>query len=172
MNRLLQLCVLLLAIAGTTSYAQSPSKKFISKRSAESEVRKAFDAYYQAFNAGDVETVKRMSRDDYLQTDVYGNVQDKATWLAEYYLPLAERIKSGGLKLDTFKSSELQIRLYGNVAVIVGRTTLNNPVVSGQAQTRGLRFTQVWVKSHGQWQRGVYHNAFVPEPISAPASKE
>ena len=163
MNRLLQLCVFLLVIGCSISHAQSGNKKQLSKLSGESEVQKASDTYYRAFYSGDIETVKRMTRDDYLQTDVNGNVQDKERWLAEYYLPLAEKIKSGGLKLDFPKPTDLQIRRYGNVAVITGRTTLKSSAVSGVAQPRDLRFTQVWVKVAGQWQRGVYHNAFVPE---------
>jgi ketosteroid isomerase-like protein len=171
MKRILQLYVFLLAIGCAISQAQSPDKKQASTTSAESEVQQAIDKYYQAFYAGDVETVKRMTRDDYLQTDVYGNVQDKATWIAEYYIPLAERIKAGGLKLDAPKPSDLQMRRYGNVAVVIGRTTLKSSVVSGQAKPRDLRFTQVWVKSNGEWQRAVYHNAWVPEPSQNPAAK-
>jgi ketosteroid isomerase-like protein len=172
MNRLLQFCVFLLILGCAAPHAQSPNKKPAPDTVAEAEVQKASDTFYRAFYAGDVDTVKRMTRDDYLQTDVYGNVQDKTSWLAEYYRPLAERIKGGGLKLDNPKPSDFRMRLYGNVAVITGRTTLKSSVVSGQAQERDLRFTQVWVKTDGKWQRGVYHNAFVPEPSSNPSAKD
>lgn len=171
MKRLLPLNVFLLAISCVISQAQSPDKKQASTTSTEPELQQAIDKYYQAFYAGDVETVKRMTRDDYLQTDVYGNVQNKATWIAEYYMPLAERIKSGGLEMDAPKSSDLQVRRYGNVAVVIGRTTLKSSIVSGQAKPRDLRFTQVWVKTNGEWERAVYHNAFVPEPTQNPPSK-
>ena len=171
MNRLTQFFVFLLAIGCSILQAQSTDKKPALK-SAESEVQMASDIYYRAFYTGDVDTVKRMTRDDYLQTDVFGNVQDKSHWLAEYYLPLAERIRTGGLKLDIVKSTDVRIRRYRNVAVITGRTTLKNSAVSGEAQPRDIRFTQVWVKINGQWQRGVYHNAFVPEPNQDTQAKD
>jgi len=171
MNRLFQFCVFLLALSCVILQAQSPDNKKASSILGESEVQKASDAFYLAFYAGDVETVKRMTRDDYLQTDVNGNMQDKARWLAEYYMPLAQRIRTEGLKLEIPKSDEVQIRRYGNVAVITGRTTLRSSAVSGVARSRDLRFTQVWVKDDGNWQRGVYHNAFVPEPNSPPGTR-
>ena len=162
MNRITLFFVFLLAIGCAVSKAQPRDKKTAANRSGESEVQKASDIYYRAFYSGDVDTVKRMTRDDYLQTDVLGNVQDKSHWLAEYYLPLAHLIRTGGLKLEIVKSNDVRIRLYKNVAVITGRTTLKSSAVSGDAKPRDMRFTQVWVKFDGKWQRGVYHNAFVP----------
>jgi len=162
MNRITLFFVFLLATGCAISQAQSRYKKPAARRSAESEVQKASDIYYRAFYSGDVDTVKRMTRDDYLQTDVLGNVQDKSHWLAEYYLPLAQLIRNG-LKLDIAISNDVRIRRYKNVAVITGRTTVKSSAVSGDAKPRDMRFTQVWVKFDGKWQRGVYHNAFVPE---------
>ena len=162
MNRITLFFVFLLAIGCAVSQAQPRDKKTAANRSGESEVQKASDIYYRAFYSGDVDTVKRMTRDDYLQTDVLGNVQDKAQWLTEYYLPLAQLIRNG-LKLDIAISNDVRIRRYKNVAVITGRTTVKSSAVSGDAKPRDIRFTQVWVKFDGKWQRGVYHNAFVPE---------
>jgi len=81
MNRITLFFVFLLAIGCAVSKAQPRDKKTAANRSGESEVQKASDIYYRAFYSGDVDMVKRMTRDDYLQTDVLGNVQDKAQWL-------------------------------------------------------------------------------------------
>jgi ketosteroid isomerase-like protein len=170
MKRLTQLCVFLFAIGCSVAHGQSPDRTTSPKPSAESEVQEASDIYYRAFYSGDVDTVKRMTRDDYLQTDVFGNVQDKSHWLAEYYLPLAERVSSG-LKLDIVRSTDIRIRRYRNVAVITGRTTLKSSAVSGEVEPRDIRFTQVWVKEKGHWQRGVYHNAFIPKAAPEPKAK-
>ena len=160
--------VFLLSIGCSVSQAQSSDNKQASRKSAESEVLKAVDKFYDAFLAGDVETVKRMTAEDYLQTDVNGNIQDKSAWLAEYYLPIVERMKTGKWKWDVFERKDIQVRRYGNVAVLIGRTTFK---FSDDAKASEIRFTQVWVKRHGNWQRAVYHNAWLPEPSQNPPSK-
>ncbi len=156
MKRIILLFIFLLSINCSVSQAQSPNNKQASRTSAESEVLKAVEKFIDAFVAGDVETVKRMTAEDYLQTDVNGKVQDKSAWLAEYYLPLVERMKTGQLKWDVYERKDIQVRRYGNVAVLIGQTTFKT---SDAPKASELRFTQVWVKRHGNWQRAVYHNA-------------
>ena len=165
MKQILNVLSLMLTIGCVLSHGQSPAKP-----SDDAGLSKAVEKYYSAFYRGDVETVKRMTRDDYLQTDVNGYVQDKTTWLAEYYMPIAAKIK-GGLKLDEPPSSDVQIRRYGNVAVRIGRTALKSNVVSGRSSPVDLRFTQVWVKSNGEWQRAAFQNAWLTSP-APPSAKQ
>ena len=168
MKKILLLYVFLLLIGCSISQAQSPDKKQASRKSADAEVLKAVDKFYDAFLAGDVETVKRMTAEDYLQTDVIGKVQDKSAWLAEYYMPIVERMKAGQFKWDVFERKDIQVRRYGNVAVLIGRSTFKG---SDDAKAGELRFTQVWVKRDGDWQRAVFHNAWLPKPSQNSPSK-
>ncbi len=168
MKRILLLYVFLLSLGCSISQAQSPNNKQASRKSADTEVLKAVDKFYDAFLAGDVETVRRMTAEDYLQTDVNGKVQDKSAWLAEYYMPIVERMKARQFKWDVLERKDSQVRRYGNVAVLIGRTTLKG---SNAPKARELRFTQVWVKRNGDWQRAVFHNAWLPEPSQNPPSK-
>ncbi len=160
MNRKLLVCVFLLHLVGSVSLAQSSDRQS-SKISDEAEVRKAVDKFYEAFLAGDLETVKRMTAEDYLQTDVNGKVQNKSAWLDEYYLPIIAQMKTGQFKWDAFERKNIQLRRYGKVAVLIGRTAFKD---SGSGKTRELCFTQVWIKRDGEWQRAVFHNAWLPEP--------
>ena len=59
---------------------------------------------------GDVEAIASSMTDDYLQTDIYGNRQDKTAWLNEYFKPLAELIKTGKFHWDVYEQKELQFR--------------------------------------------------------------
>jgi len=166
MRRIILLFIFVLSINCFISQAQSPKKKQASKTSTDAEVLKAVDKFYDAFRAGDIETVKRMTADDYLQTDVNGKVQDKLAWLAEYYVPIVERMKAGKFRSEVFERSDIQVRRYGDVAVLIGITKLKSSDPTkppNAAKPRVLRFTQVWVKRHGQWQRAVFHNAWLPE---------
>ncbi len=160
MKRTIQLSLLLIAIVCPVSLAQSPNEKQTSTAASEVEVLQAVDRFYEAFLAGDIATVEHLTADDYIQTDVYGKVQDKAAWLAEYYKPIVAGMKTGEFKWELFERKIEQIRLYGNVAVLIGRTRL---ATKTSPKPRELRFTQVWVKRGGEWQRAVFHNAALPE---------
>ncbi len=168
MNRILLLYVFLLSIGCSISQAQSPSEKRVPGKPSDAEVLKAGDKFYDAFIAGDVETVKRMTAEEYLQTDVLGRVQDKSAWLAEYYMPIVERMKAGKFKWELFERKGIQVRRYGNVAVLIGLTRFKG---SDDAKTGELRFTQVWLKRKGGWQRVVLQNAWLPNPNQNASSR-
>ena len=137
----------------------------------EDELRAVMAERVKASLSGDTEAVSKFMADDYLQTDIFGHVQDKATWLKEYFIPLAELIKAGKFRWDRFDQSELQFRIYGDSAVVVGRfdgkgtgakwvpeqhTWVADPS-SSFAGT--LRFTHVYVKRNGKWLLAALHNA-------------
>lgn len=63
--------------------------------SAKAEVLAALAERDKAFVAGDETKVAEFMSEDYLQTDVAGNIQDKQAWLNEYYRPMAPLLKSG-----------------------------------------------------------------------------
>src|SRR5260370_35005788 len=61
----------------------------------EAELRAAMDERRKASVAGDTETIANSMADDYIQTDIAGYVQNKTSWLKEYFKPLAELIRTG-----------------------------------------------------------------------------
>ena len=160
MKRTIQLSFFLLIIVCSVSLAQSPNQRQTSTSPSEAEVLQAVDRFYEAFLAGDVATVEHLTAEDYVQTDVNGKVQDKAAWLAEYYKPIVAHMKTGEFKWELFERKIEQVRLYGNVPVLIGRTRLATKTSS---KPRELRFTQVWVKRNGEWQRAIFHNSLLPE---------
>src|SRR6516164_10452695 len=73
--------------------------------SAKAEVLAALAERDKAFVAGDETKVAQFMSEDYLQTDVSGNIQDKQAWLNEYYRPMAPLLKSGKTRWVTFDRS-------------------------------------------------------------------
>ena len=101
--------------------------------------------------------------DDYLQTDISGVVQDKQTWLKNYFIPLAELIKAGKFRWDVFDENDVEIRIHGDSAIVVGaldakgsgarfdieqHTWVADPNASFEAK---LRFTRVYIRRDGKW---------------------
>jgi hypothetical protein len=55
--------------------------------SAESEIQSVMAEARNASLEGDSAKIAALMTDDYLQTDISGHVQDKATWFKEYFNP-------------------------------------------------------------------------------------
>ena len=135
--------------------------------SAKAEVLAALAERDKAFVAGDETKVGQIMSEDYLQTDVSGNVQDKQAWLKEYFGPLAPLLRSGETRLTTFARSDIVVREFGDTVVVAGKLTYKfagvnpwNPKVTFQpGPPRILRFTQVWIRRGGTWKNAVVHNA-------------
>jgi ketosteroid isomerase-like protein len=92
--------------------------------SSPEEVLAALAERDKVFVAGDEDALAQLMADDYLQTDAVGHVQDKATWLKEYFEPIAAKIKSGEFQWQVFRKTDLQVRDFGNEAVVIGVQSL------------------------------------------------
>src|SRR5690348_17204060 len=92
--------------------------------SAEGELRAAMAECRKASVEGDAEKTANCLADEYLQTDISGYVQDKTTWLKEYFKPLAELIKAGKFRWEVYERKGEQVRIYGNCAVVIGALEL------------------------------------------------
>jgi len=127
---------------------------------------------------GDTEKIANSLADDYLQTDISGYVQDKTSWLNEYFKPLAELIRAGKFRWEVFEEKFIQIRAYGDAATVMGSLELKGAgarvdrdrhtwVVDAEAHPAlTLRFTRVYIKRDGKWLLAALHNA-VPLPPAA-----
>jgi uncharacterized protein DUF4440 len=136
---------------------------------AENELRAAMAERQKAMLAGDSNAVERLMAEEYLQTDIMGRVQDKSAWLAEYFRPLAALIKAGKFRWEMYDEKDVQMRMLGDTAVVVGSLTLKGtgarPVertweASPQSSVGGtLHFTRVWINRNGRWLLAAVHNA-------------
>lgn len=159
------LCGLVQSAAGQSSATAG------GQSSAKAEVLAALAERDKAFVAGDETKVAQFMSEDYLQTDVSGNVEDKQDWLNEYYRPLAPLLKSGKTQLPTFNRSEMVVRELGDTVVVAGKGTLKflgaNPWNSNATYSPGpplaYRFTHVWIERGGAWKLAVIHNAIPAE---------
>jgi ketosteroid isomerase-like protein len=161
-------CVMLAFIPSL--FAQNAQKPRM-PASAQSELRIAMDERHKAMLAGDGEIVERLTADEYVQTDVSGYVQDRSTWLNEYFRPLAMLIKAGRFRWDTYEENDVQIHMLGDTAVVTGSMALKGTgarpsghtwVESSDTTFAGiLRFTRVWVNRGSGWRLAALQNALM-----------
>jgi hypothetical protein len=119
---------------------------------------------------GDTEMIASSIAGEYLQTDIHGYLQDKTAWLNEYFNPLAELIRAGKFRWDFYEQRDVQFRLFGDCAVVIGELEAKGTgarpgphhtwVADPKAGFSGtLRFTHIYVKRNGKWLLAALHNA-------------
>src|SRR5205823_2698896 len=153
----------------------APAFSQITMPSSEAELRAVLAERHKANVEGDVEKIAASLADEYIQTDIYGYVQDKTAWLNEYFKPLAELIKAGKFRWEMFDEKDVKIRVNGDTAVVMGSLEAKGTgarvdrerhtwIADSAASFSGrLRFTRVFIKRKGKWLLAAVHNA-VPLP--------
>jgi uncharacterized protein DUF4440 len=148
-----------LGTSGAHSWGQEKAKAE-SKANAKPTSTLAFFAKLeeernQALVKVDMGALDKLTPEDYTFIDRRGNFLDKTEAL--------DRVKSGQAKMISMTSSDLKVRLYGNTAVVTGRTdvkaTLNNRDNSGT-----VLFTRVYVRRGGRWESVAYQQTLAAKP--------
>jgi ketosteroid isomerase-like protein len=123
------------------------------RNAAEREVLKASQLLDEAsLIKKDRATMERLYADDYMYTHSNGNVLNKTQEIAESMSP--------DQAWTAHKTDDLKVRVYGNVAIVTGLSTLTG---SSKAYVSGpRRYTEVWVRRNGRWQMVGGQSTLVP----------
>jgi ketosteroid isomerase-like protein len=111
--------------------------------SVEDQINKFEEEWANGAMKGDTSVIERLEADDIISTDPSGKVTDKQQDV--------QALKSGELKFETVKLSDMKVRVYGNTAVATG-TNMVKGSYKGQDISGSYRFTDTWVKRNGKWQ--------------------
>jgi ketosteroid isomerase-like protein len=162
------------AVAAWSALAAEPNSP-----SAEADLRRTIAELRTASMEGDTQKIIASMTDDYLQTDISGLVQDKETWLKNYFIPLAELIKANKFRWETYDVKDLQIRVHGDTGIAIGALEAKGSgarfdverhawVADPNASFAGkLRFTRVYLRRDGKWLLAALQNAIPPSPAAA-----
>lgn len=112
-------------------------------QSAEEELKKLEMDRAAAVIKGDAATLEKQTADDYTFINSNGQMADKSQLLSA--------IKSGQSKLTMDDISDMKVRVYGNIAVITGKSNVKG-TLNGKDATGQMVFTRVWEKKGGHWQ--------------------
>jgi ketosteroid isomerase-like protein len=138
--------ILILAlVAFTTSSAQTrqpESAPNAAAVSAEDEIKKLEEVRNQAILHGDVDVLDRMTSDDYTFITLRGEMRTKQEILKGF--------ASGSFHYESRQISDLKVRLYGNTAVVTGRS-VQKGMENGKDYSGDYWFTRVYVKKSDHW---------------------
>jgi len=138
-----------LVVAGATALyltplhaAPEPTSSTGPAVAAQEEIKKIEQERNEALLKHDTATLDRMTSNDYTFINQRGELRTKAEILRGF--------KSGSFNYDAREISDLEVRVYGDAAVVTGRArqkgTENSKDYSGEN-----RFTRVYVKENGHW---------------------
>jgi ketosteroid isomerase-like protein len=123
--------------------------------SVEDQIKKMEKDRAAAVVKGDVAAIEGLTSDDYTLINANGQLSDKATTM--------NNIKTGNIKLTANEVSDLKVRVYGDTAVVTGKSNAKG-TISGRELKGPVMFTRVYVKKNGKWQSV----AFQQTPIAVP----
>lgn len=100
-------------------------------------------AWNEALLANDLATVNRIVADDWVGIDFKGAMTSKEETLAQ--------LKSGESRNEYVELGDMNVRVYGDTAVVMGTDT-EKSVYQGENTSGRYAFTDVFVKKDGRWQ--------------------
>jgi ketosteroid isomerase-like protein len=84
-----------------------------------------------------------MTADDYTFITLRGELRTKAE--------IVKGFRSGSFKYDSREISDLNVRVYGDTAIVTGRSNQKGKE-DGKDYSGDYRFTRVYVKQDGHWR--------------------
>ena len=115
----------------------------IPRNEMQKEVLRLENEFAQAVVKNDPEAIGRFLAEDWIIIEPDGGIIDRARFL--------EVIKSGALTHELMESDDINIRVYGNTAIVTGLTTSKGKFME-QVFTTRERATDVFVNENGRWQ--------------------
>jgi ketosteroid isomerase-like protein len=144
------------AVFGVATLTAAPARaQGAATAGVEEQIKKMEKDRAAAVVKADVATLEGLTSDDYVLINANGQVSNKAETMS--------LIKTGKIKLTANEVSDMKVRVYGDTAVVTGKSTAKGSI-NGIELKGPVMFTRVYVKKSGKWQSV----AFQQTPIVAP----
>lgn len=129
------------------------SAQTASSTAASDSVRALEAARREAVLAADTVALSRMLADEFTEVSRLGTVRTRADNLRD--------IATGELKLTDVKHDDLTVRIYGDVAILMG-IAINAGTFRGQPFSGKVRYTRVFIRRAGRWQAVMMQQTPIP----------
>ena len=123
---------------------------------AERELKKIEEDWAKAYLRHDAAMLERILADEFISVGSNGKSHNKAQDIDE--------LKADRATYDYSTPYDLEIRVYGNGAVVIGRTKEKGHYDSGRQFVNEYRWTDIFVKRDGRWQCVAAQVASIPPP--------
>jgi ketosteroid isomerase-like protein len=110
---------------------------------ATKEIMRVSEEWDRAMVTNDAEAIGRFMAEDWVIIGSNGSVADKSSFLA--------LVRSGALTHDVMETHEMDVRVYGDTAVVIARG-VSGGNYQGQPFREVERATCVFVRQAGEWR--------------------
>jgi ketosteroid isomerase-like protein len=133
--------------------------------SAEREIRDLESQLSRAVVEGDRAFYERVLADDFTHTSHSGQFKTRDQWMAENKFENRQgKPEPGKTYYEAFDVDDLAVRIYGDTAVVTGRSTPQGRTAKGEPIRGRYRFLRVWVKRGGRWQVVAFEGTRIAQP--------
>jgi quercetin dioxygenase-like cupin family protein len=122
-------------------------------------LKRQADAWDKAIVRKDRPAIEANMSPDFRNIDGFGNVADRAAFV--------EGLVSPQLEIDPYEVEDLDVRLYGDVALVSGRTRMTGRY-EGRPFTSHYRYIDTYLRRGGPWQVASVQITRMP-PDASPA---
>ncbi len=151
------ICLFLLFVSCPVVFAQTIDKANKKQSKIEAELMQIERDIGDANVRRDKAYFERIEGEEFIFTDSGGGLTTKAEDIASLDKP------AGEFKLVSYVAEDMQVRLYGDTAVVIGRA-----ITTTRGKDREIvgksRFTDVFVRRGGRWQIVAGHSSRIREP--------
>ena len=151
------LIVVALVILGcVVASAQTTPEKPHENGETEQVILRLENEGREATLKNDIEANDRLLADNWMNVNPDGSITTKAK--------LMELLKDGSFKIMSIESDEVMVRVYGDAAVVTGRSTTKRAGQGSEVVARQVRFTRVYARNGKRWQVVSAHNTLITKP--------
>ena len=129
--------LLLCACASAPKHNRVHAKGLVERLTAQA------DGWDKAIVRKDRATIEANMADDFRQIDRAGNIETKRSFV--------EGLLSPDLEIDPYTVEDFEVRLYGDVALLSGRTRMTGRF-QGKPFASHYRYIDVYVRHDGEWR--------------------
>ena len=117
-------------------------------------VKAAEKAWASATVAADEATLKQVLAADLTYTHSNGDTDTRAVFI--------DNLKTGARKYHKVNHESMDVRLYGNTAVLTATAQVETSQKGGSVSPAHLRFIHLWVLQNGRWQMVAHQSLRLP----------
>jgi ketosteroid isomerase-like protein len=136
------LIVMVIAVLTHTAAQASDGSASSTPATAVDEIKALEEARNQALLHGDVAALDKMTSDDYTFVTLRGEMRTKSEILKGF--------ASGSFKYESRQIFDLNVRVYGDTAVVTGRS-IQKGTENSKDYSGSYWFTRVYIKQDGHW---------------------
>jgi ketosteroid isomerase-like protein len=152
----ISLVVALVFLGCVVTPAQTTPEKPHENGETEQVILRLENEGREATLKNDIEANNRLLADNWMNINPDGSITTKAK--------LLELLKDGSFKIMSIENDEVMVRVYGDAAVVTGRSTTKRAGQGSEVVARQVRFTRVYAKSKEQWKVVSAHNTLIAKP--------